>query len=305
MRHIITVACVNFRAKWGRKEANLEKIKEYIDFNAKQGVNLIIFPELALTGYDIEKDAEMHKKNAEEIPGFSTNEIVKLSQKNNIYVILGMPELVKKEKNILYYNSAAIIGPEGVIGSYRKMHPIFDELKIFSKGNLPFPFISPWGTIGIGICHDTYMFPEIPRFYAALGSRIYINLTAVPVSNIGWKEFYFNQLKARSLENTMFVASANLVGKEVINQYVGSSVIFGPGSGKESHQAYIYGGPASEKKEEVIISTFDLMETEHIRERYPLFEKNKLTGTPDWRLQNYVQMLNIIKEKSEKNKYIG
>ncbi len=305
MRHIITVACINFRAKWGRKEINLEKIKEYIDISVKQGANLIIFPELALTGYDVEKSIKMHKKNAEEIPGFSTNEIAKLSKKNNAYVILGMPELVKKEKQNLYYNSAAIIGPEGVIGSYRKMHPIFDELKIFSKGNLPFSFLSPWGPIGIGICHDTYMFPEIPRFYAALGSRIYINLTAVPFSNIGWKEFYFNQLKARSLENTMFVASANLVGKEVINQYVGSSVIFGPGSGKESHQAYIHGGPASETKEEVIISTLDLMEAEYIRERYPLFEKNKLTGTPDWRLQKYIQMLKIIDEKTEKNKYIS
>jgi predicted amidohydrolase len=185
------------------------------------------------------------------------------------------------------------------------MHPIFDEFKIFSKGNLPFSFLSPWGTIGIGICHDTYMFPEIPRFYAALGSRIYINLTAIPASHIGWKEFYFNQLKARSLENSMFVASANLVGKEIINQYMGSSVIFGPGSGKESHQAYVYGGPASETKEEVIISTLDLMETDYIREKYPLFEKNELTDTPDWRLQKYIQMLKIINEKTGKNKYIG
>ena len=103
----------------------------------------------------------------------------------------------------------------------------------------------------------------------------------------------------------MFVTSANLVGKEIINQYVGSSVIFGPGSGKESHQAYIYGGPASETKEEVIVSTLDLIETEYIRGKYPLFEKNELTGTPDWRLQKYSQMLKIINEKIEKNKYIG
>ena len=103
MRHIITVACINFRAKWGRKEINLEKIKEYIDISVKQGANLIIFPELALTGYDVEKSIKMHKKNAEEIPGFSTNEIAKLSKKNNAYVILGMPELVKKEKqNVLF-----------------------------------------------------------------------------------------------------------------------------------------------------------------------------------------------------------
>ena len=90
--NILTVACINFRTFWGDKAKNLEKIKGYITAAAKRGADLIVFPELALTGYDVEEKVMMHRENAETVPGPSTSEIAVLTRKFNVYVIFGLPE---------------------------------------------------------------------------------------------------------------------------------------------------------------------------------------------------------------------
>ncbi len=297
-KKLLTIACINFHSNWGNQKVNLQRIEEYSIKSIKKGADIILFPEMALTGYDINKKEKIHYQFSEEIPGPSTFEIAKITKEYQTFVVFGMPEKVINDGQFFYYNSAAVIGPEGVLGSYRKMHLIANENNYFYKGDNPFYFHSPWGIVGIGICHDTYMFPELPRFYAALGSKLYLNLTAVPSSHIGWGKYYFNQLRARSFENLMFIASANLVGKEIFNQYVGSSVILGPGPGEAFHQAYTYSGPASEEIEEIIICTIDLTEAENARHKYTLFEKNIVTNTPDWCLNKYIDMLKEVNEKT-------
>jgi predicted amidohydrolase len=77
--NILTVACINFRTSWGDKAKNLEKIEGYITAAAKRGADLIVFPELALTGYDVEEKVMMHRENAETVPGPSTTEIAVLT----------------------------------------------------------------------------------------------------------------------------------------------------------------------------------------------------------------------------------
>ena len=214
----VTIACVNFNTIWGEKKS-LNKIKRFIKEASNLGADIIVFPELTLTGYEVEEAVEMHSANAEIIPGPSTNEIALLTSLYKVYVVLGMPEK-DKECPYTFYNSAAIIGHDGVIGSYAKLMPYKTELKWCRKGEYPFCFVTPWGLVGVGICYETYMFPELARYYSALGVRLYVNLTALSEIK-GWKEYYLNQLQARAIENMIFVASSNLVGKNLSGYFPG------------------------------------------------------------------------------------
>jgi len=294
----VMIACVNFRTIWGDKGKNLKKIMDYVSDTAKQGADIILFPELALTGY-AEGEGSMHKDNAETIPGPSTEAIAGLTRKYNVYVVFGLVEKAHEKSGVLY-NSAAVIGPAGVMGAYRKLMPFGDELNWCQKGEEPFVFDTPWGLVGVSICYDSYMFPELARYYAALGARIYLNATAIGPF-YGWKPYYLNQLKARAIENMMFVASANLVGRDLMIDYQGGSLVAGPS--EKEHEVLLYGGPASQNNEEVVMVTVNLAASDRMRLRYPLFSKNPYSKSPDWRLKLYQKMLRIIEEKTDLGKY--
>jgi len=294
----VTIACVNYRTIWGDKQQNLEKIMGFVKDAAARGADIILFPELALTGYAI-GDSLMHKDNAETIPGPSTEAIADIARKYNVYVIFGLVEKPQDNSNVLY-NSAAVIGPDGVIGAYRKLMPFGDEMIWCQKGKEPFAFNTPWGLVGVSICYDSYMFPELARYYAALGARIYLNVTAIGPF-YGWKSYYLNQLKARAIENMMFVASANLVGRDLQTDYEGGSLLIGPT--EREHEVLLYSGPASADKEEVITVTVDLASSDRMRKRYPLFWENPVSKSPDWRLKLYQKMLRTIEEQTGLGNY--
>lgn len=296
---VVTIACVNFKTDWGNKERNLERIKDYVTAAAKRGADIIAFPELALTGYENGPGAKMHKENAETIPGPSTNALAELTRALAVYVIVGMPERSAEDPDV-FYNSAAVIGPEGVIGSYAKLMPFGNEMRWCRKGETPFAFDTPWGLVGIGICYDTYMFPELPRYYAALGARLYVHITALGAFR-GWKPYYINQMQARAIENMMFVASSNLVGKDQTSHYPGTSFVLGPG--EEAHEVEFYGGPSGETEEEVVLATVDLSAADRMRQNYPLFRENSVSQTPDWRLELYKRMLQTIGDKTDLDNY--
>ncbi|MGD9344847.1 MAG: carbon-nitrogen hydrolase family protein [Candidatus Aminicenantes bacterium] len=292
---VVTIACVNFNTEWGNKGKNLERIIGYVRAAAKRGADIILFPELALTGYENGPGVKMHKENAETIPGPSTNAIAKWTRELEVYVIVGMPEKSSEDPDV-FYNSAAVIGPEGVIGSYAKLMPFGNEMRWCTKGERPFAFDTPWGLVGVGICYDTYMFPELPRYYAALGARLYVHITALGTFK-GWKSYYINQMQARSIENMMFVASSNLVGMDRTEDYPGTSFVIGPG--EVAHEVKFYAGPSSETKEEVILATVDLTAADRMRQNYPLFKENPVSKTPDWRLKLYQKMLQAIADITE------
>jgi predicted amidohydrolase len=124
----VTLACVNFSGEWGNKAARLEKMKTQVKLAARQEVDMIVFPELALSGYQCDeegtrlmKPCAMHGDTAETIPGPATEEMAELAKEHDIYIIFGMPERDKISPKI-HYNSAAIVAPEGILGAYRKIH---------------------------------------------------------------------------------------------------------------------------------------------------------------------------------------
>ena len=171
----------------------------------------------------------------------STEEVAELAARLKVHVIFGMLEHDQKDPGV-FYNAAVVVGPAGILGAYRKIHP-FAPFETYERGKeLPI-FETPYGPIGIGICYDTYCFPEVCRSYAVRGVRLYLNPTAVP---LGLEcndeaELCMNMLGARCVENQMFIASAGIVGRENVEglgevDFLGKSTIVGPKRGYASYQ---------------------------------------------------------------------
>ena len=238
-RETVSIACINFSPRWGDKSANLSKMKAISEQAVKQGNNIIAFPELALTGYECtqaetgapeKKSCRMHTELSETVPGPSTDEIVTLARKLDAYIIFGMPERDSTHPGILYISSV-VAGPEGLLGTYRKLHlaplPRFTETLCFTPGNEVPVFETRYGILGVLICFDFYFYPEIARIMTLKGADLLVN-TSASVTGPGKPFFIVQQTGCRATENCVYAASANLVGKERSNTYYGHSVIAGP-----------------------------------------------------------------------------
>ena len=218
------VALAQIACKVGNKEANIRKIDETIGRAKKQGADLIIFPELSLTGYVI-KDRVYEL--AETIPGPSTKAIQTIARKAKVHVIFGMPELNKNAKATVC-NTAVFISPKGIVGKYNKMflptHSVFDEKRYFRCGYHASTFKTEIGKIGLIICYDLF-FPEVTRLTRLNGAQLIVCISASPAVR---KAFFETLTAARAMENTAFLAFVNLAGIEDGLQFWGGSRLIGP-----------------------------------------------------------------------------
>jgi len=215
-----------------RKTENLEKIERAVMKAKKHRAELVVFPELSLTGYVLR---DQIYELAEKIPGPSTRVIEGLARKNGIYIVFGMPELSEKTQATLY-NTAVLIGPEGFIGKYRKMylptHSVFEEKRYFRPGYQISALDTKLGKIGLIICYDIY-FPEVVRLTRLRGAQLIVCISASPAVR---RTFFETLTMARAIENTAFLAYVNLVGVEDGLQFWGGSRLVGP-NGKVLAQA--------------------------------------------------------------------
>ena len=219
----LNIGVVNFPTCWGHREKNLENIEKYCVEAGEKGVEMLVFPETCLCGYDFDNEDDVHKKLAESIDGESVSRVKKLAVKYNMYVVFGFAELVDDK----VYNSAAIVFPSGEADVYRKIHLPFDEKKWAVCGNEPELFDTKWGKIGVTICYDTYCFPELIRYYRAMGARLVLNVTACP-DNACTMGAATLSLPAYSFVNYVYIASANLCGQEKFNHFSGGSCVVMP-----------------------------------------------------------------------------
>ena len=216
MKDICTISVVTFHPVWGDKASNLRRIEEYIECAYRKGSQIVIFPEMSLTGYDDEADKpfkeKMQYKLAETVPGPSTLEVAELTKKLGMYVIFGMPIRDDKNPDIIY-NGLAIFSPKGLEGAYHKMHLPSPEPNWATRGDKPFILHSEWGPIGCAICYDNYAFPELTRYYVAKGCRLLINSTALAKCHGPY--FGSPTLEASVIQNGIYIASANIGGLDV------------------------------------------------------------------------------------------
>lgn len=245
-KDILNLAVVNFAPVWGDKQANLDRILEYIEAAARKGVEMVVLPETALTGYDIEPEElkaeeRMHRRLAETCPGPATDAVCELTKKYGIYAIFGLAERDSDDPTKVY-NASAVCGPDGFIGTCRKIHLPFAEGLWACPGDKPFLFDTPWGPVGIAICYDFYCFPEITRYARAMGARLFINCTAICTLESPGAGGYLGNLALQymAMNNNMFIASSNLCGQDVTSWFMGGSCVLGP-STTPTHVQYFAG----------------------------------------------------------------
>ena len=224
MKGKIKLALAQISSKRESKRDNLFKIEKLTLKAKQQGADLIIFPEMSLTGYVL---LDQVYELAETIPGPSTLKIEALAKKTGMHIVFGMPELSEKTQATLF-NTAVCIGPQGLIGKYRKMylptHSVFEEKRYFRPGYEIAVFLTELGSIGLTICYDVF-FPEVYRLTRLNGAQLIICISASPAV----RRNYFEILtSARALENTAFLAYVNLAGVEDGLQFWGGSRLVGP-----------------------------------------------------------------------------
>jgi len=224
MREKFKVALAQISCKRGDKTENIRKIEDNVVRAKKQGVELVIFPELSVTGYVLR---DQIYELAETIPGQSTNILEKLAVKTGTYIVFGLPELSDKTQATIY-NAAVLVGPDGPIGKYRKMylptHSVFEEKRYFRPGYQTAVFETELGKIGLIICYDVF-FPEVSRLTRLKGAQLIVCISASPATR---RAFFETLTVARAIENTAFLAYVNLVGIEDGLQFWGGSRLIGP-----------------------------------------------------------------------------
>jgi len=232
MEEKFKVALAQISCKRADKEANIKKMEKIVTKAKKQAADIVIFPELSLTGYVVR---DQIYELAEVIPGPSTRIMESIAKKTRTYVVFGMPELSEKAQATIY-NAAVFVGPEGFIGKYRKMHlpthSVFEEKRYFRPGYQPAVLDTKLGKIGLIICYDVF-FPEISRLTRLQGAQLIVCISASPAIR---RAFFETLTVARAIENTAFLAYVNLVGIEDGLQFWGGSRLIGP-NGKNLVQA--------------------------------------------------------------------
>ena len=179
---------------------------------------------MCLTGYVI---LDQVYELAETIPGPTTEKVTTLAKKTGMHIIFGMPERSEKTQATVY-NTAVFVGPQGLIGKYRKMylptHSVFEEKRYFRPGYQPAAFQTTLGNIGLSICYDVF-FPEVFRLTRLKGAQLMVCISASPAV----RRNYFEILTAaRALENTAYLAYVNLAGVEDGLQFWGGSRLVCP-----------------------------------------------------------------------------
>lgn len=217
------------------KEANKAKMTAFVEEAAEKNADLIVFPELALGGFPENpmfvfspKDAFYQHEVAELVPeGESTQYFVELAAKHDMHIAWGMAEQSHESWDMIY-NTLVLVGPEGYMGKYRKVHLPLTERILMYPGDGDYPvFDTRIGKIGLMICFDK-AYPEVARTLALKGADILLCPTAWPALEPNEDDSDYKAGNvfsfARALENMCFFVDSCVSGP----YEMGHSRIIGP-----------------------------------------------------------------------------
>lgn len=305
-----TIGVVNFTSIRGDVPATLEKIEANIREAGAQGIDILVFPEEALVGLggcDVcrqgAEHCDYHHGIAETVPGPSTERIAALCAEHDLYVSVGMAERDADDPEVLY-NAVAFIGPDGIQGTYRKVHlgslPWVTEGVTFTPGDALPVFETRFGPVGVQICYDFWFNPELTRILALKGARIILNSCGT-FAGPGKRDYMIQTTCTRAQENLCYVASSNHVGGEKggssyaagavdggrANDMLGHSTIAGPAFPRFSQVLAEAGGDG----EEIVSATVSF---EKLHRWEPIFPWR------DWRATHQQPVSRLIADEFAK-----
>ncbi|MHC8441681.1 MAG: nitrilase-related carbon-nitrogen hydrolase [Candidatus Eutrophobiaceae bacterium] len=225
---MMRVGFYQFRPLFGQNARNVGTICAAL---ADVEVDLLVLPELAISGYYFRDAAEAH--SLAETPRASANldSLSELCARRDFHMVVGFLERAGER----CFNSAALIGPEGVERIYRKLHLFNEEKCWMSPGDTPLDVINVRGAhVGMMICFD-WVFPEVARSLTLKGAQILCH-----PSNIVLKGYCQQAMLTRCLENGVYAITANRFGYDKRPhgelRFTGASQIVAPG-GRLIHRA--------------------------------------------------------------------
>ena len=266
----VRIAGVQMDPILGDRRQNLSKMAERFAEATSAGAKLVVFPECALTGYGFASKAEA-MGYAEPIPGPSVDRFANMCAEVGAFAAFGMLE---KDGDRLF-NACALVGPDGLVASYRKVHlPFLGVDRFADPGDRPFAVHEVMGLrVGMHICYDG-AFPEVGRVLTLLGADLLVLPTNWPIHSVRAAEV---MMACRALENVVYAIAVNRVGEERGFRFAGRSSICDPGGevlafasaeGEEILYAEVDPAVARRKK---LIRVPDEYEIDRIGDRRPAF----------------------------------
>jgi predicted amidohydrolase len=266
-----TVACAQFTAVDGEKEATVRKALALVRQAGERGARLVVLPEVWTgLGYSTKT---AYREIAEPIPGPTTDRLAELARRYRMYITGSTYEDAGDD---VYYNTCTLLGPDGrIVGVYRKTH-LFDapdredikggirESDKVKPGNALPVFETELGSIGLSVCSDL-RFPEVYRELALKGARLIVCASAFLSPRYDHWEFF---LRARAAENQSWVVASGQYGTEPKSgiAFVGRSMVVDPWG--------VIAATASDA-ETCLCATIDLGFVDEIRRRYPLLAQRR------------------------------
>ena len=258
------IAIVSLNQVWEDKKVNLILCEEYIKEASSKDVDLIVFPEMTLTGFSTNIDVTAEDKNSSEsVVKFQT-----LAKAYSISILFGV--VIRDNDKAL--NKSIFIDNNGkILGEYTKVHPFSfsGEDKYFNAGDKLTIVKYKNLNIGLSICYDL----RFPELYSALGkeSDIIMNIANWPKKRV---DHWNTLLKSRAIENQCFVVGVNRIGKD------GNGLEY-----KESSNIYNANGETVEFK------SFKDMKIYNIDKKFTKKFKNNFKTTDDRKVALYKRII--------------
>ena len=260
----IGIGLVQMALHPGKREDNLARLSQAAVEAFGAGANLVVLPELAVSGYDLGVGDETAAA-AETVPGPSTEAWVELCRAHGGWICGGICERAGDD----YFDSAVLVGADGVLLRYRKLHLFGHEKNLFRPGNLGLPYVDlPFGRVGALVCYDL-RFPEVVRILALTD----VDIICVPTAWVtGFDRVAYDaggvppQARNVSVQanlNQVFIAAASQVGAPGDLRFLGASVLADPRG-----EASI--GPLSVGDDETSVRVVDVAAAKEARSRAEL-----------------------------------
>ncbi len=251
----LRLALAQLACQDGHVEHNMERISQVVR-EYGSGHDVIVFPECYVTGFLGES---IGHRLAEPLSGPIVQRLRRLANDAATHIVVGFLE-AHDEK---VYNTSVLVGAEGVLLAYRKIH-LWTNERWLDPGDTVGRATLPWGQVGLLICYDIE-FPEPSRATSLLGTELII-LTNGNMAPYG--PTHRLAIRARAQENQVFVAMANRVGHDGSVQYVGGSCVANP-----------FGEIVAElgtDKEDVLSTNLDLAPVHESRRHYSYLRERRI-----------------------------
>lgn len=251
------LAVIQMEPVFGDVEGNLATSLEKIREAAEVGANLIVLPELVISGYMFESRAEAARHSETAGTGPATSAWTVIANDLDVIVVGGFAE----QAGQALYNSAFMAIPGQRFELYRKVHLWDEEALYFEPGDRGFPVVQTnRGRIGMMICYDGW-FPECYRSMALRGADIICvptNWVPIPGQRPGEQAMANILTMAAAHSNGLIVAAADRVGAERGQQFIGQSLIV-------THTGWPVAGPASDAGQCLLTADVNVSEARRSR----------------------------------------